>query len=88
MRGMDWKNQQEHREVKANKTLLHAAVPELLMEVICGWNRAAPGAAVIGVIYPVDKHNKTSYRKHAWSLVILCYSFMDFSYEYVLNLAY
>lgn len=88
MRGMDWKNQQEHREIKANKTFPHAAVPQLLMEVICGWSRAAPGAAVIGVIYPVDKPNKTSYRKQAWPSGILCYSFTDFSNEYVLNLAY
>lgn len=88
MRGMNWKNQQELRDIKANKTLLHAAVAQLLMEVICGWSRAAPGAAVIGVIYPADKHNKMSYRKHAGSSGILCYSFMDFSNEYVLNLAY
>lgn len=27
--GMNWRNQQEHREIKANKTLVHAAAPQL-----------------------------------------------------------
>ena len=57
--------------------------------MICGWCKAAPGAAVTWLIiitYSIDKHNKTSCGKYACSFVILCYTFMDFSIRICIKL--